>query len=85
MTLKPCQWSPQPLPPGMSCVGLCSDFPDCMPTPSPQKLTEVTRFCRDGQTTERTHQAVADTLSQLYNAITEGLAGREQRNDEDRD
>jgi len=56
-----------------------------MPAPSPQKLTEVTRFCRDGQTAERTHQAVADTLSQLYNAITEGLAGRERNNDEDRD
>ena len=64
-------------------MGLCSDFPGCMPAPSPQKLTEVTRFCRDGQTTERTHQAVADTLSQLYNAITEGLAGRD--NDEDPD
>ncbi len=77
MTLKRCQAGYQ-LPPLMSCGAVCDEWPDCLPTPSPDSLAMVTQFCTDGEAAGQNSEAVASALSRLYEAISRGLKGREQ-------
>jgi hypothetical protein len=62
----------------MNCGVVCAEWPDCLPTPSPEALAKVTRFCADGEAAGQNSEAVASALSRLHEAITRGLGGREQ-------
>jgi len=62
----------------MNCGAGCGEWPDCLPTPSPDSLAKVTRFCADGEAADQNSEAVASALSRLYEAITRGLEGRGQ-------
>jgi hypothetical protein len=77
MTLQPCR-NGNRLPPLINCGAACDQWPDCLPTPSPDALAKVTQFCVDGQAAEQNSEAVAGALSRLHEAITQGLHGREQ-------
>jgi hypothetical protein len=77
VTLQRCQFGEQ-LPPNASCAALCPAFPDCMPPPSPELLSAIRGFRADGQARSENHEAVAATLEQLHEAITQGLEERGQ-------
>ncbi len=77
MTLHRCQFGER-LPPNVSCAALCPAFPDCMPPPSSELLSAIRGFWADGQARSENHAAVASTLEQLHEAITQGLEEREQ-------
>jgi hypothetical protein len=77
MTLKPCRNGYQ-LSLLMNCGAVCDEWPDCLPTPSPDALAKVTRFCADGAAAGQNSEAVASALSRLHEAITRGLEGRKQ-------
>lgn len=77
MTLRRCQFG-EHLPPNVSCAALCLTFPDCMPPSSPELLSTIRGFWADGRARSENHEAVASTLEQLHEAVTEGLKRREQ-------
>jgi hypothetical protein len=77
VTLHRCQFGEQ-LPPYVSCAALCPAFPGCMPPSSPELLSAIRGFWADGQARSENHEAVASTLKQLHEAITQGLEERQQ-------
>jgi hypothetical protein len=76
VSLKRCQFGER-LPPNVTCAAVCSVFPECKPPPSPELLSVARRFWAEGQAESENDQAVASTLEQLYEAITQGLERRE--------
>jgi len=85
MSLNPCDETGEQLDANVTCGALCADFPGCLPPPSPALTSAIGRFSAEVQAAHDGHQATARTLGELHDAITEGLAGREQQNDEDCD
>lgn len=73
MTLKPCRESGTQLPALVNCGDVCREWPDCLPPPPPMLLETITKFCADGEAADRNSEAVADALSRLHEAITQGL------------
>jgi hypothetical protein len=77
MSLRRCR-SGQQLAPLMNCGEVCGTWPDCLPAPSPHSLARITQFCAEGEAADQNSVKVARVLSRLYQAINQGLEGRDQ-------
>ena len=76
VSLNRCQFGER-LPPNVTCAAVCSAFPECKPPPSPELLSVARRFWAEGRAESENDEAVASTLEQLYEALTQGLERRE--------
>ena len=61
------------LPDLLTCGGLCPEFPDCLPTPSPELIASIVGL-RESQAREHEyHWASAQALRILQQAIDERI------------
>jgi hypothetical protein len=73
LTLKPCTYNSRQLPDAVTCGERCTDFPACLPLPSPEILATVSQFSADAERERSSAEAVACALSDVYEAVTEEL------------
>jgi hypothetical protein len=80
MSQRPCGHAGgEQLPLNVTCGTRCAEFPACIPSPSAELVTSIVRYCIDSEAEQAATEAVANALQSLHDAVTDGLAGREQR------
>ena len=73
MALRRCQHSGQRLPDNETCGGLCSEFPACLPAPSPELVAEVARLRIEAESEQASYSAAAESLMLIHQVLVQGL------------
>lgn len=79
MALRRCQHTGQKLPDNETCGGLCSEFPACLPSPSPELVAEVARLRIEAENEAEGYTATAESLTLIHQALVAGLARKERK------
>jgi hypothetical protein len=74
MSLMRCRHNGAKLPDAHTCALLCPSFPSCLPSPSPALLARITDAVEDQD--QQHHEAILDALTELRDAIAEGVRRR---------
>jgi hypothetical protein len=75
MSLCRCVHRDEKLPDNVTCGGLCPSFPGCLPPPSPELLSSISKALRPGSHPSEPHRrrlAPASTPGPASTAIREG-------------
>jgi hypothetical protein len=81
MALRPCQYSGQRLPDNETCGGLCSEFPACLPAPSPELVAEVARLRIEAESEQASYLATSASLMLIHEALVAGLERKSDAGD----